>query len=305
MPAATKRKPVKRRDRVPAKEKASFHTKFDPIFLVHIYRFARMGMADETISQAIAVSYSGFKKWKRTRKDVVEALELGRKEAVQTESFAEFFYYRLKPEVRAVWDRLCEWDRLPDGVAKAEALLEDHGRAIRQQLFVHALIYYNFSRTKAEAKVCVDHKTVEEWCEKDPDFAELVRQVQTQKGDFFEEGLVKLVEKGDTTATIFANKTFNRGRGYAVSSDVNVNYNGRVGLDHTVTLDLTTLGLPPEILSTVMDAIRVQDERVENERRISQLPAENRFLREISSEIGGVSEPVFVETGLAGGEDLP
>jgi len=64
------------------------------------------------------------------------------------------------------------------------------------------------------ARSGVSYNMLERWKEEDPDFPKLVDFLNTLRGNFFEDALCDAVADGDTAATIFANRTFNRERGY-------------------------------------------------------------------------------------------
>lgn len=57
-------------------------------------------------------------------------------------------------------------------------------------------------------------KTVYNWRETDPEFAAKEREIAEYAGDFVEGKLYKLINDGDTTATLFYCKTKLKNRGY-------------------------------------------------------------------------------------------
>lgn len=69
--------------------------------------------------------------------------------------------------------------------------------------------------------------------------------------DFYKEGLFNLVKKGDSAATIFANKTFNRERGYGEVTEKRITSTLEVK-----SLPLEQLNLPVDILRTVLNAVK-------------------------------------------------
>jgi hypothetical protein len=80
---------------------------------------------------------------------------------------------------------------------------------------------------------------------------DLLVEVEQIKKDFFEEGLLKLVKAGDSSATIFGNRTLNRDRGYGEVTETRVS--GVVGV---ASLPLDKLNLPVDVLRVVLNAVR-------------------------------------------------
>jgi hypothetical protein len=74
------------------------------------------------------------------------------------------------------------------------------------------------------------------------------------RGDYFEDHLCTLIEDGDAKAIIFANRTFNKKRGYGNSLDVNVEAN--INNSHTISIDETGMSL--EEKKRLLDQIRTK-----------------------------------------------
>jgi hypothetical protein len=75
-------------------------------------------------------------------------------------------------------------------------------------------------------------------------------------GNFYENALYNRVLAGDTPATLFANKTVNRKRGYGPTVDVNVNQNVNVNM-----INLAELNLPFELKQQLLEHIRLQRDK--------------------------------------------
>ena len=133
---------------------------------------------------------------------------------------------------------------------QVEALLEKGGKIVRQHLFIFAWTSSNFSISKAMRKVNISRATFNNW-KRDPEFAKLVEEIDIIKGDFLEEHLYKLVEAGDSPATIHANKTFNRGRGYGDNLDLKVS-----GELDSVVMTLGELDVSIEVRKALLKAVR-------------------------------------------------
>lgn len=237
--------------------------KWKPIFVVHAYRMVRMGVSDKDISQFLGVSRVAWWKWLRDKPELKEAVELARKENRETETFPDWVYGRLSPELKAVWDKVMQFHREKAPVAKLEMLLSDHGKRVRQQLFLFALCMENFSPSSAMHRVNVSKKTLESWMLEDPDFAQLVEEVDWHKGNFFEWSLVQLVREGNPQAILFANKTFNSRKGYGKRDQLDVNVSGNVlhgVLDLAELLPMLSEAARTELLSAIRSREQQQRE---------------------------------------------
>lgn len=262
--------------------------KWRSILLVSVYKWARLGLSDDAIRRQLLLANETFHEWKRKRPELREALALGRKDAKANCTFAAYCYERLPEPLKEAWDKILLWESESNGVVKIEQMLVDGGEGLRQQLYLHALIHCNFSPSRAGVKVGVRRETIKRWLATDPTFAELVDEIQWHKGNYFEDQLVGLVAEGDPGAILFANKTFNRDRGYGAKVDVSVS--GKVDHIHTAAIDLSELTpyLTEAVQTALMDAIRKRE--LEGSKRkvipVSQSPEEqvvtqmNRMLAE-------------------------
>lgn len=114
---------------------------------------------------------------------------------------------------------------------KIEALLRK-GKRARQHLFIHSWVMSNFNASEACRKVNISRATFQNWME-EANFRDLIDEVHFHKKNFVEGGLMSLIEQGDTSATIFANRTLNRDRGY----------NEKVEVEHTHQHSIATFNV--------------------------------------------------------------
>jgi hypothetical protein len=242
-------------------------TKWREIFLVRIYRMMRQGLTDLEIAADLGVRRETLWLWRKQRAEYREMVEIVKREVEDTKDFPAWVYSRLSPELQKLWDKIEALDAARSPVGLIENMLADHGKRARQQLFLHALCTYGFSASQALAKVNVTKKELDRWIREDYGFAELVQEVEWHKANFFEEQLVNLVNEGNPTAVIFANKTFNRERGYANKLEVDHNHSGTVL--HGV-LDLSEIMgyLSPAAKLEVLNAIRKREEADSGVKRI-------------------------------------
>jgi hypothetical protein len=214
-------------------------------FYVLAYQLARAGLENKRIAQALGVDHHTLAAWVKARPALAEALVTGRARAV---NFREHVLGRLPPGLQQLWDQLAQ-----GGPALAEALLESQGMKVRKQLFVYALIDANFNFSAAARKIGISHNLAYQWMQSDEEFAELIRDIRSQVGDFFESALIDLVGRGVASAVIFANKTLNRDRGYGAKPPERPRADPRV-------LDLDTLELSAEVREALLEAIRRQEQ---------------------------------------------
>lgn len=235
---------------------------WDERHAVTVYELARTGMKDAQIAQALGISRTSFMKWQDKHPAVNFALERARANSpgsTGTLTFREYVYKRLPDDLKAVWDKINAPETLKSGTARVEALLSRNGRTARQHLFLYALVHANFNASEACRKVNISKGTLDKWVEDDPGFGQLLKEIDWHKANFFEGALVGQVKEGDTAAIIFANKTFNKSRGYGEKSQLDVNVSGQVDVHHNV-LDIDQLDLSIECRREILSAIQKQKE---------------------------------------------
>lgn len=232
-------------------------------FYVRAYRAAREGLSDKDIAASLGVSPRLFEGWLKRRPALAEALAEARGAGETAEGVKEHIYGRLPDHLKDLWDRIegCEGISEED---HPEARLERRRvrRSLdieckrqtmqdRQRLFIHALACSQFNRTKAAERCGIPMATVYAW-NKDEMFQALLAEIDEAKKDFFETSLINLVRQGDTAATIFANKTKNRDRGYSERMTLDF---GRANQRHT----LDDLGLSLEEKRQILAKIRERE----------------------------------------------
>lgn len=248
-------------------------SKYREEFAIDAYIYAAMGMVDKKVAQALDIEIATFHAWTDRypafRYAIAKARD-GQNGGVET--FQEYVYKRLSPAMQEAWDHLCAWEQLPNGIERIEAMLSERGVRARQQLWVHAMVQRNFNASEANRAVNISRTTLQKWIEQDPDFPKLVDEIHFHKKNFFESSLFKLVKKGNVLATIFANKTQNRDRGYGSSLDVQIQ--GKITHEHGFNLD--QLDLPLDVRLQVLAAIRKQQaltpDKVEAAQPVLELP---------------------------------
>lgn len=192
--------------------------------LLHMYDLLKSGMSERKVAKAIGVSYRSFRNWKAKRpwfrKTIQEGCRFAKAKRNDTGfTFRDFVVNRLPESLKEIWEKIDKCDS-KNGVERIDALLADQGVRARQNLFVHAYWTRLFSISAALRLVGINRNTFELW-KKDPEFLRLMEEMVQAKKDFFDQHLCMLVAAGDSSATIFANKTFNRDR-YPTQVDLSV-----------------------------------------------------------------------------------
>ena len=217
-------------------------------YVIDVYNLAKSGMTDRKIAQVLGITHHTFAMWTRTttkRKNFRLAFQRGRKEYRgkngKTYSFKDYVFKRLSLDLRSTWNRINKLDKKANSFEMIDAILENKGKNVRQHLFVYAWVSSNFSTLEALRKVCLSRGVFDLW-KKDPEFAEMVKAINEYKKDFFEDQLCNLVARGDTSATIFANSTKNRDRGYDKRVGIDMDVKGQLDTGNSI-IDFSKLSL--------------------------------------------------------------
>lgn len=220
---------------------------------VDAYLLAQGGHSNQSIAKTLGVQRETFQAWVSDKPTLKRALARARFSAKQsaTKTFNEYIYERLEPKYQRILDQINEWEDETNGVKKIRALMENQGKRARQHMMLHALVACSFNISKACSKVCIGRTTFERWCNEDPEFSELIDEMDWHKGNFFEGALVDLVRKGETAAVLFANKTFNKSRGYG--EKIEIEHSGTI--NHQM-IDIASLDLSLETRKSILDAYR-------------------------------------------------
>jgi len=151
---------------------------------------------------------------------------------------------------KAVWEALAGRDT-PDDVKQQALLALSHGgKREQQKLFAYGLMQNHFDVVGALKSLKISQATYRKWMT-DPEFAELINNIQFSKRHFVEGKLFQLVAHGDTKATIFACERLNReefGNKLEIS--------GKVDHQHSSNLDLSIL--PMELRVQVIEALQAR-----------------------------------------------
>ena len=229
-------------------------TPFDVMLL------AMKGMPVTKIAKQLGISTTALRK----NQSLKYALERGEVEYINIEknskklkklteegSISNFILERLPQELRPVWDEIQEASSMDDPDVIVDAITKDLGKRARQQLFLQSLIHNCYSVSKACRQIGIARPLFNMWCNSDPDFAALLKEVQQHKKDFVEQSLMHRIATGDTQATIFASKTLNRDRGYNEKIEVDLNHTSA-----SLGIQLSDLDLSLECRKEIWEALQ-------------------------------------------------
>lgn len=243
-----------------AKRSGPRPTKWKDEWVLICYEHAKTGMTNASIAKAIGVQRMTFRGYLRDYPLLVKALERARefRSGARGFNFGEYVYRRLPKPLQDLWDDIQRVEYEPNGLARMEAMLENKGRRARQHLFVHALVAFNFNASEACKAVNIPLMTFRGWLLHDPQFEELINEMEEHRKNFIEGSLMDLVAARDPAAVIFANKAVNGDRGYNPGKTSKVEVNGTIDHQHRVSVD--ELELPLETRIAIRDAMKARME---------------------------------------------
>lgn len=216
-----------------------------------VYVHARAGEDNVSIAKLLKVDYNTFLVFLKDE-GVAYALQKGREKSVT--SFEDYVYESLSPEMRELWEKIEVFDGHRDGRELIEKLLENQGKTVRQNLWLHAMIFTRFNASEACRLVNVSYPTIREWKLKDPAFKQLLDEVQWHMKNFFEGSLTQQVAAGNILAVLFANRTVNKDRGY--DERVKLEVSGRIDHAHYHYVAVDRLKLKMETRVELLEAMR-------------------------------------------------
>lgn len=189
-----------------------------------VYDMAKEGRASGKILEALGLKNVNKQKIKEQILKIVKiANKNKRKESESKNPLVDFVIGNLPEKTKELFIALRENLEGADGrigsVEAIEFLLQGQPKAIRQKLFLQAWVDSCFNVNHARKMINLSSSQLAIW-KKDPEFLKMLNEIQMYKKNFFESKLIKLVDIGDSAATIFANKTFNRDLGYGDRVDV-------------------------------------------------------------------------------------
>lgn len=176
-----------------------------------------------------------------------EAVENG--ESCRANSTETKILESLSPEALTIWRDLKDIENQDKHVI-AQLALAKGGDVMRQRMLALGLVETNFQVSRCLKLLKITKREMDKWLRDDPEFQELVAEIQFAKRNYAEDALFRLVGEGSEKAVLFANERLNReqyGNEIKVSGEI----------AHTSgTLDLAALDLPPALESAILDHLQ-------------------------------------------------
>lgn len=239
-------------------QKAFGASKYSDALVFAAYDAAKSGMSERKIAEFVGVNNDDYRRWKQKhplfRLAIEKGMEFHRKADGAAVTLKDYVYRHLDPALQRLWKEI---NQPKTTVARLDQIFDRAGIRARQQLYLHALTVSNFNASQALKKLGLAYSTVQQWAERDPEFGRLMQEMDTHKGNFFESALVGAVKGGDVGAILFANRTFNKNRGYGIKVEHEVS--GTVNHLHA-TVDIEMLDLDLDTRRKILEAIQKQEE---------------------------------------------
>jgi hypothetical protein len=249
---------------------------WDDHYYVASYRLALSGLVDTKIARSLGVKDDTFARWVKQRPALADALQQARNRGATSRAFMEQMTERMPADLQEVWRKLSSDD--PVVREDGQYSLQKAGRRKQQHLFINAWVAMNFNQDRACQATGTRMATFHLWRRQDKEFKKLMDFVREARGDFYENALIEKVAQGDTTAVIFANRTYNKDRGY--DSKVTVEVGGSVEQRHTITVkELST-----EAKRQLLEEIRRKKELAQLEDNSKVIDAEFSVNGEVHDE---------------------
>ena len=224
-------------------------TVYHPKMILEIYDLARDGLSDTQIAKQLGVSREIFKIWKKKKPSVLRALKRGRgKTEGPTETMMEYVYNRMDPNIKQYYDLLCQWEKDPNFLLRAEGLLKHKGKDVRQSLFIQFLIARSFDASQACRMTGIPKSTLDTWVRSDPRFAELIQEVQWHKQNLLEGQYWKLVKQKSEAMIALGMKSFNAKRGFGETKTIQHEGSIQHDHDHNVQIEQLPIKLRKKVL---------------------------------------------------------
>jgi hypothetical protein len=228
---------------------------WDPYYPVTAYAMARVGEPESEIMKALGASTQQWAAWRRSHPELVEALRAGAKHTTARKQ-GQALVEALSPEAQATWANIQAWRDLPDGPLKTEAMLAEGGLALRQEVFLYALVSSGYRINQALRCTNTTPREYQGWVA-DPQFQQLVRELEWTRDNFYEECFMDLCRSGEPSAVTHAVKSRLAHRGYGVKVEAQVEVQQAPGL-----VDIAALDLDPDTLEKVWAAVKAQGVQV-------------------------------------------
>ena len=219
---------------------------FDTDLIWQGYRLAlRHGISDpKPICSELGITESQFTELQQAQPSFQRAIAAGEADRLPA-VFAD-----LSDESKEIWKILTDREAFPDAKQSALLAVANGGKREQQKLLIYGLVESHFDVNSALKALKIPLKTFRNWVKDDPEFAEMISEVQDQKRSFVESILFRLIAMGSERATIFgAERLLKETYGAELKHTGNIEHNHQ----HNTGLDLSTL--PVEVRSQIFEIL--------------------------------------------------
>lgn len=228
-------------------------TTWKETYLFDVYEFARQGFTQHQVAEAIGVPWDTFDGWYRRKPMLREAYRRGAAFRDRPNQQAAYVYGHLPKHLKEIWDALVEIGDRKDAEDIAETLLGPLGEKGKQVLLLHTLSTNHWNLSTALYRLRLETARFRKWCREDPEFAELIREVEWHKDNYYESALLGRVAAGDPNAILHVARTRLRSRGYGDKVEVEVSGHVTHEVQVTTPVDLDALGLPLDLRRQLLE----------------------------------------------------
>ena len=235
---------------------------FDTDLIWQGYRLAlKHGLADlKPIYSELGLTESQFTELQKVHPSFQRAIAAGEADRLPA-VFAD-----LSDASKEIWKTLTDREAFPDAKQLALLAVANGGKREQQKLLIYGLVESHFDVNSALKALKIPLKTFRNWVKDDPEFAEMISEVQDQKKAFIEGRLFKLIAMGSERATIFgAERLLKETYGAELKHTGNIEHNHQ----HNTGLDLSKL--PVEVRSQIFE-ILAQSNLVDPDGLLAETP---------------------------------
>ena len=196
------------------------------------------------IYQELGITESEYTEFRNTQPSFQRAVEAGNQDRLP------MCFEDLSEEAKEYWHILNDTKALADAKQSALLAIANNGERERQRILAYGLMQ-NFFDVQAACKALnVPVKQFNKWVASDPEFAEMIAEVQASKRFFVEGQLFKLIALGSEKATMFAAE-----RLMPKEYGNKVQHSGSIEHNHTHTQQLDLANLPTEVRGKIFELL--------------------------------------------------
>lgn len=240
-------------------------------FLLNVYDAFLREQDINKVAEALGLNgdTGQFHKWLSRNRDLQLVKSLADERRSKRNTLPAYILGNLSPKAKRIWAQITFWLENDQHTTGTPAMMNKVSTAIRQEIFLQALLHCSYNISKACQLAGINRQTMAVW-QQEGRFAAIMDEISQHKKDFFENALMDLVENTHPGAIMFVNKTINADRGYSETLNVN----------HTVTahLDVDSLDLDLDTRRKILEAIRKKrrdKDNVVDVEEVKALPAPN------------------------------